>query len=300
MGSAFSLGVMTENESDAKELLDMGVREIKRLETIISEFIPESEVSVINRDAHRDWVKVGKETFGLLKRSLAISQLTQGDFDITVKPLKSCYDFKRKQVEFPAKSKIDEAMKAIGYELIQLNEKDQSVSLQHAETKVSFAGIGKGYAADCVKNLWLKNGVDSGYINASGDLCAFGNKPDGSPWSVGIGNPLNPEKMIFHIPASNRSVATSGDYEQFFMYRGERYSHTIDPKTGMPVKGTKSVSVVSPSAELSDALATAIFVKGPKNGLAFVNQLPETHCIIIDDKNRSYFSKKMTYEAQVD
>jgi len=165
---------------------------------------------------------------------------------------------------------------------------------------ISFAAIGKGYAADCVKKIWQKEGVKSGYINASGDLTAFGTKPDGSLWKMGITNPDNTKEILFYIPVSFASVATSGDYEQYFIYNGKRYSHNINPKTGLPLQGIKSVSVISPSAELSDALATAVSVMGRERGIDFINQLPNTHCVFITEDNQTFFSQKLDlqYENQ--
>lgn len=145
--------------------------------------------------------------------------------------------------------------------------------------------------------MWLAGGVVSGYVNASGDLNAFGAKANGLPWNIGITNPDDREKIAMYVPLYGASVATSGDYEQYFIHKGTRYSHTIHPHTGWPVAGVKSVTVFSPSAELSDALATAVFVKRPKDGIDFINQLPQTHAIVIDEKNQLHFSKFLQYEA---
>ncbi len=158
---------------------------------------------------------------------------------------------------------------------------------------IGFGAIGKGYAADKVKKMMEEKAVESGVINASGDLTAWGKQPDGSSWKAGIGHPDKSEKVMLWLPLNGASIATSGDYEQFFMLNGTRYSHNIDPKTGLPVRGIKSVSVISPAAELSDALATAVTVMGVNAGLHMINQLPETHCIIVDDKNKLHSSKNI-------
>jgi len=141
--------------------------------------------------------------------------------------------------------------------------------------------------------IWQKAGLQSGVINASGDITSFGSHADGSPWNLGISNPDNKNEIQFHLPMDNLSVATSGNYEQFFMYKGKRYSHTIHPKSGLPITGIKSVSVFSPKAELSDALATAVFVMGVDTGLHFINQLPQTHAIVIDEKGKNWFSDEI-------
>ena len=249
-----------------------------------------------------DWdrpISVDKEFFELLERSLNISRLTKGCFDITVGPLKKLYKFFNDEFLMPSNQQINDALQSVGYKFITLDRKNYEVHFKKAGLRISFSAIGKGYASDCVKKLWMKEGVKSGVINASGDLNAFGRKPDGKQWNVGIADPDNPGKMLLYVSVDNASVATSGDYEQYFMYKNIRYSHNIDPRSGLPVTGIKSVSVFSPSAELSDALATAVYVMGTATGIDFVNQLPGTHCIIIDDMNSFYFSKHLNYEEAV-
>lgn len=296
MGSIFTLGVCMDSEEKAQTALQLGVDEIVRLEQLLSEFLSNSETSLINTKAHDAPQKISSETFDLINRSLTISQLTEGDFDITVSPLKNLYNFKNQEFKFPTKQQITSAQKGVGYHHLVLSEADRTIYLTHPDTKISFSAIGKGFASEKVKDIWLTNNVTSGYINASGDLTAFGTRPDGQPWQIGIANPDNRDEMILYLPIQNAAVATSGDYEQYFIYKGEKYAHTINPHTAKPIKGIKSVTVISSSAELSDALSTAIFVKGCDKGIKFANQLPNTHCIIIDEYNQLHFSKHLNYE----
>jgi thiamine biosynthesis lipoprotein len=297
MGTAFTLGLLAEKEIQANLWLEMGVNEITRIENLLSEFLPSSETAKINSNASLNPVKIDQECFELIKRCCHISELTKGDFDITVSPLKSLYQFKNAQFEMPETQVINEVLQCVGFQKIVLNNNDTSVKFRHPQTKISFAAIGKGYASDQVKKLWLENGVKSGYINASGDLNAFGYKADGTAWKIGIANPDDKNKMLLFVPLPNSSVATSGDYEQYFIFNKKRYSHNINPHIGIPLSGIKSVTVFSPAAELSDALATAVYVKGVIKGIAFINQLPQTHCIIIDEKNKIFFSDRLKYET---
>jgi thiamine biosynthesis lipoprotein len=293
MGSVFELLVVEEDPARAMKYLDTGIEEIKRLERLLSEFIPESYTCKINSSAGIKPVVVDGEILGLLERCHQISSISRGSFDITVGPLKKLYNFKNSFIEFPEKKIIKETLRKTGYHHLILSKEESSVFLARKGMHISFAAIGKGYAADCVKKIWLEEGLKSGYINASGDLTAFGTKVDGSPWKMGIVNPDNPRKILYAFELSSTSIATSGDYEQYFIYNGKRYSHNIHPKTGLPLQGIKSVSVVSPSAELSDALATAVYVMGAKNGIDFIDQLPNTHCIVISEDNKHYFSKNL-------
>ncbi len=293
MGSGFELKIVCKSETEANHFLKIGIKEIERIEDLISEFKGNALTSIINQNAGIQAVRVNKEVYDLIERSLKISTLTQGAFDISAGVLKKLYHFKNKDFTFPKKEIIQNTLTKVGWQKIELNPNDHTVFLTKKNMHISFAAIGKGYAADQVKKIWLENDIASGIINASGDLTAFGNRPDGSSWNVGISNPDKKTEMIFYVPVINTSVATSGDYEQFFMCNGIRYSHNINPLTGLPLKGIKSVSIFSPSAELSDALATAVYVMGIDTGLHFINQLPNTHAIIIDDKNEVSFSKKL-------
>jgi len=297
MGTAFELGVVTSDPNKAKELLDFGVTEIQDIEALFTEFEPESTTSQVNRNAGIRPVSVPKEFLQLLQRCLQISSLTKGYFDITVGNLKQLYQFKNAAFSFPERNIIKHTLENVGFDKIILDIEKSSVFLSKKEMKISFAAIGKGYAADSVKRKWQAKGVAAGYINASGDLIAFGNNADEEPWKIGIANPDNRDEVLFYIPLQNAAAATSGDYEQHFLYKGIRYSHNISPKTGLPISGIKSVTVFSPSAELSDALATAIYAMGRTEGLRFVQNLPQTHALIIDDKNQVFFSENLEYEA---
>ena len=295
MGSIFELCIVGLNKNKASEFLERGIAEIKRIEQLLTEFSSDSITSRINQNSGIEPVEAPQEFLQLTKRSLQISKLTQGYFDISVGPLKNLYEFKNKTFKMPVKASIKEALKTVGYKNIQIT--DNYVFLKQHRMHISFAAIGKGYAADAVKQLWSNLGVSSGYINASGDLTAFGTNEFSESWKIGIANPDNKNQTLFYVPLSNASVATSGDYEQHFIYKGKRYSHNINPKTGLPILGIKSVSVFSPSAELSDALATAIYAMGINKGLDFVNQLPQTHAIVIDAENIVTFSKNLNYET---
>ncbi len=295
MGSAFELIIVDEDDARAKKLLQQGVEEIERIEKLLTEFSDSSTTAKINQSAGKEAVQVEPEVYALLERCLQISKLTQGAFDITVGPLKKLYDFKQKLPAIPDKTTIRDALNQVGFQHIQLQE-NHCVKLNQPAMRLSFAAIGKGYAADQVRKFWLDSGVENAVINASGDLSVIGCRPDGTPWKVGIANPDQTEKMLFSLPLTAGSVATSGDYEQYFIKNGIRYSHNINPLTGLPLTGIKSVTVFSSSAELCDALATAVYVMGVAVGLHFINQLPQTHCLIIDEENEVFFSNDINLE----
>ena len=159
--------------------------------------------------------------------------------------------------------------------------------------RIGFGGIGKGYAAEMAKLLMQLNGVESGIVNAAGDLTAWGLQENGAPWTIGIANPSLHNSIFSSINITNAAVATSGNYEKYVIIKGKRYSHTIDPKTGFPVSGIKSVTIITPNAEVADALTTPVMVMGRKVGLNLINQMKHIACVIIDDNDKIYNSNNI-------
>ncbi len=290
MGSAFEIIVVHHDDIEADVLLQTAIQEIKRIELLLTEFSDTSITTAINQHAGIAPVEVSEEVYHLIQRAQNIASITQGAFDMTVSPLKQLYNFKQQDFSFPSQKIIQETLKIIGFQYLQLIENNK-VFLAKKNMRISFAAIGKGYAADCVRKIWQDKNVCSGAINASGDLSVFGKRADGTDWKIGIPNPDNKSEILFSIPIIEGAVATSGDYEQYFMKDGIRYSHTIHPKTGLPLTTIKSVSIFHSSAELCDALATAVYVMGTDVGLHFINQLPHTHAIIINAENKVFLSK---------
>ena len=293
MGCSFELGLVSDNGSVADLLLDSGIAEISRIERMLTEFDPNSLTCQLNNSPNDQFLEVPDEFTGLLVRCLGIHKLTKGYFDLTVAPLKALYRFENNQFQMPTKSAINRAMEQAGMDRLEI----EASSVRNNGASISFASIGKGYAADRVKELWVDQGVKGGYVNASGDLSAFGLTEAGNKWSIGIANPHHPASNLLHIPISEAAVATSGDYEQHFLYQGERYSHNINPKTGLPVSGVSSITIVSPSAELSDALATAVHAMGIRKGIQLIDQLPQTHMIGITSDGTVHLSKHLDYAS---
>ncbi|NPA46875.1 MAG: FAD:protein FMN transferase [Chlorobi bacterium] len=291
MGSAFEISVVEEDSVKAAADIDAAVVEIRRIEKLISSWDPDSETSEINRNAGIRPVKVSRELFMLIKRSLAISRITDGAFDITYASMDRIWHFDGTMKRMPSPEAIRQSVEKVGYQNVILDEKNMTVFLKKKGMKIGFGGIGKGYAADRAKQLLIKRGVKAGIINASGDLNTWGKAPDGRSWTVAIVNPLNKYKTFALVPVSDRAVATSGNYEKYVVFDGVRYSHIINPKTGYPATGIISVSVFAPAAELADALATAVFVMGIDVGLNMINQLPGVEAIIVDDKGGVHTSE---------
>ena len=292
MGCDFELIAVDEDPDKAQTALQKGVSEIERIEGLLSEFRHSSQTSVINQRAGKESLSVDPETWQLIKRCLEISRITQGAFDITVGALKKLYRFDNSLATFPEEKDLNDTLAKTGYTNISLMD-DHRIFFNREGMHISFAAIGKGYAADCVLQLWKQMKVMGGAVNASGDLAVFGEHPDGKNWKIGIAHPDRRSEIVLSVPLNEGAVATSGDYEQYFIQDGIRYSHNIHPVTGKPLKGLKSVTVVTTNAALADALSTAVYVMGVNVGLHFINQLPNTHCVIIDERNQFHYSENM-------
>lgn len=291
MGSSFEFILVTDSDS-GEELLQDCIREVKRIEDLLTEFNEFSQTSKINRAAGNQAVKVDPEVYELIRRCIRISKLTQGAFDITAGSLRRLYNYKSEHFVWPANHQIQACISLVGHDKIKLLP-DNHVFLEKEKMSIGFGAIGKGYAADRVKDLMKQKGVTSGVINASGDLTVWGKRIDGSSWKIGIANPAEKSKIISWLPLQDNAVATSGDYEQYVEENGIRHSHIIDPKSGKPLTGMQSVTVVGPSAELVDALATAISIMGVDIGMHLVNQLPSTHCLVVKNNHEVFVSRKL-------
>lgn len=299
MGSRFDITVVSTNEELGHINIEEAVAEISRIEKLISAWDPNSETSLINENAGIRPVKVSGELIDLIARAKQVSDLTDGAFDISYSSLDKIWRFDGSMDYLPTQEQIKNSVSKIGYEKIILDQKAQTVFLKEKGMKISFGAMGKGYAADKAKSLLISKKVIAGIINAGGDLTTWGTKASGEKWLIGIANPLNKDRIFSWLPIVESSVATSGNYEKFVSFEGKRYSHIIDPRTGYPSTGINSVSIFAKSAELCDALATAVFIMGTETGLSLINQLAETEVIIVDDKNKMHKSDGISFESSV-
>lgn len=294
MGNSFTITVTAFDHKTANEHIEAAVQEIKRIERLLTTYNDQSQTNQVNTQAGISAVKVDEEVFNLIERSIGISKITQGAFDISYGGIdKSLWNFDRSMKSLPDTQTALKMVHLIDYRNILLDRENCSVFLKEKGMRIGFGGIGKGYAAEMAKKVLIKRGVQSGIINASGDLCAWGLQPDGRKWTIGVADPDAPSSVFSYMDISDRAVATSGNYEKYITINGKKYSHTIDPKTGLPVSGIKSVTIIATNAEFADAMATPIAVMGISAGLFLINQIPDLYCIIIDDNNKIYTSKNI-------
>ena len=293
MGSRFDITVVASNEKEGNKYIDSAIFEIARIEKLISSWDVNSETSLINKLSGIKPIKVDKELFDLIERSIAISTLTNGAFDISYASMDRIWNYDGSMKEMPSAEKISNSIKKVGYQNIIIDKEAQTVFLKLKGMKIGFGAIGKGYAADKAKALLIEKGVKAGIINASGDLNAWGKQANGKDWMVAITNPLNKNKVFSWLPINDSAIVTSGNYEKFISFNGIRYSHIIDPRTGYPSTGIISTSIMTSNAELADAISTSVFVMGVETGLDFINQLKGVDGIIIDEQNKIHISNNI-------
>lgn len=297
MGSRFEITVIAKDLTEANSYIDIAVGEITRIEKLISSWDPASQTSEINRNAGIKPIKVDEELYNLIGRSVEISKLTEGAFDISFASMDKIWKFDGSMTQMPSEEAIKQSVAKIGYQNIILDPENFTVFLKLEGMKIGFGGIGKGYAADKAKKLLMEKGVSAGIINASGDMNTWGKQPDGEFWKVAITNPMDKNKAFALLPLKDNAVVTSGNYEKYVTFNGVRYTHIIDPRTGYPATGIISATVFAPKAEIADALATSIFVMGKDVGIDFINQLPKIECIVIDEKGEIFTSKNIEIET---
>jgi len=294
MGNRFEFTAIAKSKQSGDDAIDAAIAEVQRIESLLSSFKEDSQVNEINKFAGIKTVPVNREVIELINRSTKISTVTQGAFDITYGSIdKSLWNFDIHMTALPDQQTALKAVERINYKNVLVDDDAGTVMLKMEGMRIGFGGIGKGYAADQAKKLMQSMGIESGIVNAAGDLITWGTQLDGSNWTIGIANPDQKQDAFSALSISNMAIATSGNYEKYAVIDGKKYSHTINPKTGLPVHGIKSVSIICPSGELADALATPILVMGVSVGLDLINQLNNVACVIIDDDNRIYTSNNI-------
>jgi thiamine biosynthesis lipoprotein len=284
MGSVFGF-VLVENDTvQAQRYFQLVIDEIERIENLISEWRPNTQISEVNQNAGIRPVKVDREVFELTRRAIHYSRLTEGAFDISIAALDNVWFFDGSMEQLPSDDVIRNSVQHVGYQHIILDSVNSTIFLEKKGMKIGFGSIGKGYAADKGRELLQSLGVVGGIVNASGDLAAWGMQPDKRPWKIGVSNPFKVHKMIKVLKLRYGAVATSGSNEKFVEIDGKRYSHIINPKTGWPSTGLTSVTVSGSSAEFANFLSTSIMVLGNQHGKELIKKFPDYKAIIVKDR----------------
>jgi len=290
MGDRFEISVVGTDPIWADERIDNAITEINRVEKLLSAFSDDSIINQINRNAGIQPVKVSREIFNLIDRSLQISELTYGAFDITYySPDKNSYNTtstSNKHNTLTAPYTISCA----GYKSVVLDAKATTVFLKEKDMRIGFGANSKGYAADRAKYILQMDGVSNGVINAGGDLLTWGLQPNFEPWTIATADPTQTMQPYANANISNMAIATSVNTDKYATINSKT-ANKVNTKNGFIISEIKSVSILSPSAEFADAMASPIMSIGLNNGLYLINQLNQMGCVIIDDGGRVYTSK---------
>lgn len=289
MGTIFTIDLNVSDQATAEQDMNLAFDEIDRLEALLSNYRPSSELSRISREAGSAPVVTDPETFRFLERSLHWSSVSNGAFDITVGPLLRAWGFFFHQGRVPSQAELNAVRDKIGWQHVALDPETRTVSFTNHQTmELDPGSIGKGFAVDSVVKILRDHGVTSAFISAGGStLYAIGTVPGSAGWPVDIPDPRRPGKTAATILLKDTSLSTGACTEKFFIKNGHRYCHIFDPRTMRPVEGMLQTTVINPSATDSDALSTVVFVLDPAASRRLLASMPETQALIFSQPGQS-------------
>ena len=287
MGTVMSLKAYGENA-------DASLQEVKRaalrLEHLLSRFLPNSEISAINKHAGISLQRLNPETYDVLTQAVQIARICQRGFDITVGPLVNLWNVNNSDGKPPEETLIKQTLPLVNYRDVILDPDQTRAGLRQIGQSIDLGGIGKGYASAKFVEICKNQGITSAFVNIGGNVATLGRKPNGESWRIGIQHPRKESSLVGLVCVSDKAVVTSGDYQRYFTDEaGNKYHHIIDPTTGYPAQsGLISVTIVADNATIADALSTAAFVAGMQKGMALIKRFPGTEAIFIDEKLQVY------------
>jgi thiamine biosynthesis lipoprotein len=290
MGTSVEIVVSQTSSAGAEGAMAAAFREVERVDRLMSHYRPESEVSQITRHAGEKEIPVSPETMEVVERAIYFSRLSGGAFDVTIGPVFRLWNFR--EAKIPEEKRLQENLKKVDYRKIRVDRVKSSIYLETRGMELDLGGIAKGYAVDRASAVLRKEGIENFLVAAGGDLTVSGEKGTGVPWTIGIQHPRLPSELIAKLRPARAAVSTSGDYKKFFFQGGERYHHILTPSTGLPARECQSVTIMAPSAMDADALATSVFVLGPKQGFALLEGLADVHAIIVDRRGSVLLSPR--------
>ncbi len=289
------------DEQATRATIAQAVAEIRRLENVLSEWKPDSEIGQINAHAG-DWVAVGPEALDVIGKGLWAGNLSAGSFDITFQAMSKVWKFGSAQEEspkLPNRAEIEKLRRLVDYRRVELDEAGKRVRIGKGQ-QLGLGGIAKGYIVDKAAQVLKAGGVQSFLAQAGGDLYGSGRKPDGSPWVSGVRDPRGAEGEFFAVlELTDHAFSTAGDYARSYVVGGKRYHHIIDPKTGYPATACRSVTIWAPDATTADGVDDAVFILGPERGLKLVESLDGVGAVVVDEKNRVFISERVKDRVKV-
>ena len=287
MGTEVSVYLWHSDPDRGAAAIDAVFAEMDRINAMMSTYVEDSRISALNRDAAADWAPAGKELFDLIVRSLDISVLTRGAFDITYDSVGQHYDFRAG--DRPNDATIAEELERIDYRFVETDRQAYAIRYAREGVRINLGGIAKGYAVERGVQVLSELGVNHARVTAGGDTRLLGDRR-GQPWVIGVRDPQQEGRVSVRIPLEDEAISTSGDYERFFIEDGTRYHHILQPSTGAPATGVRSSTIVGPDAVITDALSTSVFVMGVDQGLRLIATLPDYEGVVIDAEGQLFYS----------
>jgi len=277
---------------NSEKAIEKAALRLTNMNDKMSVFKDYSEISKINFNAGGALQKVSKDTYYVIKKAVDYCKLSQGAFDITIRPIVRLWGIGREEERIPSEKEIEEKLKLVNYKDIVLDEESNSVGLMHESQEIDVGGIAKGYAADEVKKIFVKHKIKSAVINLGGNVYVLGNKTDGSPWKVGIQDPLGSQgEFVGTVSASNKSIVTSGNYERYFRMEGKKYHHILDTKTGYPSESEIiSATIISDLSIDGDGLSTGVYILGVNRALELIESLKGIEAILITKEKKIHIT----------
>jgi thiamine biosynthesis lipoprotein len=289
MGTLVTITAVAGNEAVAQAAATAGFTEIRRLEELLSTWIPTSELSQVNAAAGVKTVHVSTETLTVVQRAMQAAEMTDGGFNIAIGPAVDAWSVIDGQ-RIPTESELDALRPLVDLQAVHVDVREQTIYLGKAGMRIDVGGIGKGYAADQAVEALRRAGAIAGVVALSGDIKTFGRLPGGKMFPVGIQHPRKEGTVLAWIDLQDEAISTAGDYERFFERDGVRYHHILDPRTLQPARRCQSVTVIAREGVWADGLDTGIFVMGVESGMQLVEALPDVEAIIVDIEGHVYVS----------
>jgi FAD:protein FMN transferase len=282
MDTFVTVTVVSDSAEKAEDAIEKAFSTMEHFGDLVNFFSDTSEIAEINRKAGISPVKVSPETIEVIDKAVFVASKSGGAFDPTIGPVMKLWDF-HKNIR-PSDEDIRSKLKLVDYRKIVTDKQNSTVYLNDKGMMLDPGGIAKGYAADLAVKTLGEQGIRAGVVAAAGDIRTFGMRPDGKPWNIGIKNPRpknGSDDILATVRLGDKAISTSGDYERFFIRDGQRYHHILDPKTGYPAGGCRSVTVITDRGVFTDAFSTAVFVLGPEKGLKLARD-EEMETLIVD------------------
>jgi len=293
LGTVVTIQVLAEDTAQAEALAEVGFAEIARLHALLAPVGEQSEVARLNAAAGGEPVKIGPDLLAVLEEAMLTAQLSGGAFDPTWAAMAPLWDLKDDPPRIPDAAAATAAAGRVDCGKLEVEAKAGTARLAEAGMAVGLGGVAKGYAIDRAVLAMRASGGKHLLVDAGGDLYASGRKGRSRQWSIGVRDPRDRDKLLGKIPLQDEAVTTSGDYERFAIVEGKRYHHILDPRTGMPAAGSRSVTVLAKTAMQADALSTALFVMGPEQAIKLANRLEGVEALVVDAEGRSLMTPGM-------